>query len=186
MVIGKSVAALFALAALLSAVSSDGPLDLSGKPLDPFAGAARARVFLFVRTDCPITNRYAPELQRIASEFTRRGVEFWLVYPDPAETAAAIHAQIAEYKLPGKALRDPHHKRVARSQAAVSPQAAIFDNGGHLIYSGRIDDRYVDFGKSRPAAQTHDLEAAIAAVLSGKPAPVSRTRAIGCYLADVQ
>jgi hypothetical protein len=186
MVIGKSVAALVALAALLSAGSSDAPLDLSGKPFDPFAGAARARIFLFVRTDCPITNRYAPELQRIASEFARRGVEFWLVYPDPAETAAAIQAQIVEYKLPGKALRDPHHKLVARSQATVSPQAAVFNDGGQLIYSGRIDDRYVDFGKSRPAAQTHDLEAAIAAVLSGKPALVSRTRAIGCYLADVQ
>jgi hypothetical protein len=186
MVIGKSGAALFALAAQLTAAPGDGPLDLSGKPVDPFASAARARIFLFVRTDCPITNRYAPELQRIASEFARREVEFWLVYPDPTETAAAIHAQIAEYKFPGKALRDPHHKLVARSQATVSPQAAIFDDGGHLIYSGRIDDRYVDFGKSRPAAQTHDLEAAIAAVLSGKPAPVSRTHAIGCYLADVQ
>jgi AhpC/TSA family protein len=186
MVAGKSVAALFALSALLTAAPGDGPLDLSGKPVDPFAGSARARIFLFVRTDCPITNRYAPELQRIASEFARRGAEFWLVYPDPAETADAIHTQIVEYKLPGKALRDPHHKLVIRSQATVSPQAAVFDDGGLLIYSGRIDDRYVDFGKSRPAAQTHDLEAAIAAVLSGKPAPVSRTRAIGCYLADVQ
>ena len=186
MVLCKSVAALFALAAVLSAASGVGPLDLSGKPLDPFAGAARVRIFLFVRTDCPITNRYAPELQRIASEFARRDVEFWLVYPDPAEAAAAIHAQIAEYKLPGKPLRDPHHELVARSQASVSPQAAVFDNGGHLLYSGRIDDRYVDFGQSRPAAQTHDLEAAISAVLSGKPVPISRTRAIGCYLADVQ
>jgi hypothetical protein len=186
MLAGKSVAALVALGGLLAAASSDGPLDLSGKPVDPFASAARARIFLFVRTDCPITNRYAPELQRIASEFARREVQFWLIYPDRTETAAAIHAQIAEYKLPGKALRDPHRKLVARSEATVSPQAAVFDDGGRLIYSGRIDDRYVDFGKSRPAAQTHDLEAAIAAALSGKPAPVSRTRAIGCYLADVR
>jgi hypothetical protein len=186
MVIAKCAAVFLALAVLQAAALDDGPLDLSGKLLDPFAGSARARIFLFVRTDCPITNRYAPELQRISSEFAYRGVEFWLVYPDRAETAAAIKAQLAEYKLPGKALRDPHHKLVARSQATVSPQAAVFDPAGHLIYSGRIDDRYVDFGKSRPAAQTHDLEAAITAVLSGKPAPVSRTRAIGCYLADVQ
>ncbi len=169
--------AFFALAALEA---------LTGKPLDPFAGAAHARVLLFVRTDCPITNRYAPELRRIALEFAHRGVDFWLVYPDPAETSGAIEAQIAEYKLPGKALRDPHHKLVARSQATVSPQAAVFDNGGHLMYSGRIDDRYFDFGKSRPAAQTYDLEAAIAAVLSGKPVKLSRTRAVGCYLADVR
>jgi len=186
MVIAKGATVFLALAMLRAAAASDGPLDLSGKPIDPFADAARARIFLFVRTDCPITNRYAPELKRIAAEFAHRGVEFWLVYPDPAETAVAIEAQIAAYKLPGKAIRDPHHKLVERSQATVSPQAAIFNDGGHLIYSGRIDDRYVDFGKSRPAAQTHDLEAAITAVLSGKPVTLSRTRAIGCYLADVQ
>jgi hypothetical protein len=179
-------AAFFALAVLQAAPSGNGLLELSGKPLDPFSSDARARIFLFVRTDCPITNRYAPELQRIASEFAQRSVEFWLVYPDPAETVAAIKGQIAEYKLPGKPMRDPHHKLVARSQATVSPQAAVFDSGGHLMYSGRIDDRYVDLGKSRPAAQVHDLEAAITAVLSGKTVKLSRTRAIGCYLADVQ
>ena len=180
------VAVFFALAVLQATPSGNGVLDLSGKPLDPFASDARARIFLFVRTDCPITNRYAPELQRIASEFAPRGVEFWLVYPDPAETVAAIKGQIAEYKLPGKPLHDPHHKLVALSQATVSPQAAVFDDDGRLIYSGRIDDRYIDFGKSRPAAQTHDLEAAITAVLAGKPVTLSRTRAVGCYLADVQ
>src|SRR3954452_18460525 len=110
MVIGKSGAALFALAAQLTAAPGGGPLDLSGKPVDPFADTARARIFLFVRTDCPITNRYAPELKRIATEFAHRGAHFWLVYPDPAETAAAIEAQIAAYQLPGKALRDPRHK----------------------------------------------------------------------------
>jgi hypothetical protein len=184
--IGRSFAVFFALTALGAAAAGDGPLDLNGKPRDPFADGARAKVLLFVRTDCPITNRYAPELQRIASEFTSKGVEFWLIYPDPAETAAGIEAQIAQYKLPGKALRDPHHKLVARSRAIVSPQAAVFDSGSRLIYTGRIDDRYVDFGKTRAAARTHDLEAAITAVLSGKPVLLSRTRAVGCYLADVQ
>jgi hypothetical protein len=184
--IGRSIAVFFALAGLGGAAAGDGPLDLTGKPLDPFADAARARVFLFVRTDCPITNRYAPELQRIASEFARKGVRFWLIYPDPSETASGIETQIAQYKLPGKALRDPHHKLVARSHAIVSPQAAVFNSAAQLIYTGRIDDRYVDFGKTRPEARTHDLETAIVAVLSGKPVTLSRTRAVGCYLADVQ
>src|SRR5882724_4923722 len=133
---------------------------------DPFSAPARARVFLFVRTDCPITNRYAPELQRIASRFAGRGVQFWLVYPDPAESEQAIKTQIAQYRLPGEALRDPHHQLVERSQAAVSPQAAVFDSRGNLVYSGRIDDQYVDFGKTRPAARMHDLEGAIDAVLA--------------------
>ncbi len=38
-------------------------LNLLGEHLDPLAGVAagkRATVLLFVRTDCPVSNRYAP------------------------------------------------------------------------------------------------------------------------------
>ena len=157
----------------------------AGQQADPFAASVSARVLLFVRTDCPITNRYAPELQRIAKEFGGESVGFWLVYPDPSETPNQIKAQIDEYHLPGTPLRDPHHQLVARAHATVAPEAAVFDRAGRLIYHGRIDDRYVDIGKARPAAQTHDLEEAIKDVLAGKPVPKAETRAVGCYLADV-
>jgi len=153
---------------------------------DPFAKPARARVLLFVRTDCPITNRYAPELARIAQEFAKQGVDFWLIYPDRAETEAGIEHHKAEYKLPGTALRDPQHLLVKRGEATISPQAAVFNQAGRLVYSGRIDDRYVSFGKARPAPTRHDLEDAIEATLAGKPVPEPRTRSVGCYLADVK
>src|SRR5271169_6108885 len=97
-------------------------LNLGGSRSDPFASSARARVFLFVRTDCPITNRYAPELQRLAREFEGRGAEFWLVYPDPGQTIRGIEEQIAQYSLPGKALRDPGHQLVKRARASVAPE----------------------------------------------------------------
>jgi hypothetical protein len=108
-----------------------------------------------------------------------------LVYPDPAENAASIEKHLAEYRLPGTPLRDPKHSLVRRAQVAVSPSAAVFDSSGQLVYSGRIDDRYIDFGKSRPVATSHDLEAAISSVLAHKPIAASRTKAIGCYLSDV-
>ena len=67
----------------------------------PFDTPAKARVLLFVRTDCPLTNRYAPELQRISQEFGQRGVTFWLVYPGKTELDKDITAQVNEYHLPG-------------------------------------------------------------------------------------
>jgi hypothetical protein len=167
-----------------------GVLALVGATLisgqDPFAKPARARVLLFVRTDCPITNRYAPEIARIAREFTGRGVDFWLVYPDSAETAQAIERHKAEYHLPGTAVRDQQHVLVKRAEATISPQAAVFDHTGRLVYSGRIDDRYVAFGKARPEPRTHDLEAAIAATLEGRSVAEARTHSVGCYLTDVK
>jgi hypothetical protein len=160
--------------------------DLDGNPHDPFRSAARVRVFLFVRTDCPITNRYAPDLQRLAQEFAGRAVEFWLVYPDPSESARAIQDHMAQYSFPGQPLRDPRHELVKRARATVAPESAVFDQVGHLIYRGRIDDRWAAAGIERPVAHTHDLQAAILAVLSGKSVPQASTRAFGCSLADVE
>jgi hypothetical protein len=180
----RAVAA-FVLCATTGA-AAQGPLDLSGKPADPFHSNSRARVFLFVRTDCPITNRYAPELRRIADEFAGRGVAFWFVYPDASETAATITKHMAEYRFPGQALRDPHHELVRRARVTIAPEAAVFDGAGRLVYHGRIDNRYVNIGMTRAAATKHDLEDAIAAVLAGRPLRQAETRAVGCWLADLE
>lgn len=174
------------LSAAIALGATAGPLSLDGKPLDPFSRTARATVLLFVRTDCPITNRYAPELARIAGEFSHDDINFWLVYPDRSENIAAIRNHIAQYHLPGTPLRDPEHRLVARAHATVAPEVAVFDAAGHLQYHGRIDDRYVDVGKSRPEAQVHDLEDALHHVLAGTPVPHPNTRAVGCSLADIQ
>jgi hypothetical protein len=153
---------------------------------DPFASTARARVLIFVRTDCPITNRYAPELQRLAQEFSSRGAEFWLVYPDAAATVQSIEQHRAQYNFPGTVLRDPRHSLVKLAHVTTAPEAAVFDSAGRLQYHGRIDDRWVNPGTARPAARTHDLEDAIAAVLAGRRPAQAAAQAVGCSLADVE
>lgn len=179
--------ALAAAVALCSAAGlGQGPVNLAGKPQDPFASHSAVTVLLFVRTDCPITNRYAPELQRLAHEFKTRSVAFWLVYPDRDEAPAHIQAHIRDFGFPGQPLRDPHHDLVHKAHATVAPEAAVFDSAGKLAYHGRIDDRYVEIGTTRPAAQVHDLEDAINAVLIGRPVAHAETRAVGCSLADVE
>ncbi len=177
---------MLVLLAALPLLSPAAISNATGKVVDPFASTAHARVFIFARTDCPLTHRYAPELQRIWREFSGRGVDFWMVYPDPAETRQSIEADFSQYGYPGKALRDPRHELVTRARAAVAPEAAVFDSSGRLVYHGRIDDQWIDFGKARPVARVHDLENVVAAVLAGKQVPEAETRAVGCSLADVK
>jgi hypothetical protein len=152
---------------------------------NPFSEAAKIRVLIFARTDCPITNRYAPEIDRIANEFAGQSVRFWIVYPDASETPAKIAAHMSEYHLPGHGISDPKLELRKRAEARISPQAAVF-SGAKLVYSGRIDDRYVAFGKSRAEPEVHDLENAIKAALRGQAIAQPRTKAIGCYLDDLQ
>ena len=106
------------------------------------------------------------------------------LHPNLDSKSIQQHLRAFSYDLP--ALRDPQHTLVARAEAVTTPHAALFDRVGTLVYSGRIDDRYIDFGKQRPAARTHDLEAALQAVLAGRAPSVSRTRSIGCYIADLK
>jgi len=143
-------------------------------------------VLLFVRTDCPITNRYAPELRRISDEFAQSPVDFFLVYSGAVETPLAVEEHLQQYRFPGTALLDPKHKLAELAHASVAPEAAVFDRTGRLLYLGRIDDRWISFGKSRPEPTVHNLEAAVKTVLAGSIPREQRTRAIGCSLEDVR
>jgi len=159
--------------------------NLSGERLDPFqASNIVATVFIFVATDCPISNRYAPEVQRLQTEFSSKGIAFWLVYPDRDVSADTIRKHINDYHYSIGALRDPEHSLVKRTGARVTPEAVVFDRNQEIVYRGRIDDRYVELGQMRPAPTQKNLEEALTAVVTGKPVSVPSTRAIGCHIPD--
>jgi hypothetical protein len=161
--------------------------DLNGRAVDPFAAGDRsAYVFVFVRPDCPIANRYAPALARLHERCAPRRVAFTLVYPGAQTSPDAIRRHIREYDYPFGALRDPDFSFVSEVGATVTPEAAVFDSRGTLRYLGRIDDRYLTAGQMRPAATRHDLAEAIEAILADRPVTSHRTQAVGCLIADLR
>jgi len=168
-------------------VSVDGSaLDLSGAVVDPLkASNGKVVVLIFVRVDCPISNRYAPTIQRISRENAGR-VAFWLVYPDRSESAEQIRKHEREFGYDLPALRDVQRSLVAESHALTTPEAAVFDANRKLIYHGRIDNLFEDFGRARPAATTHELEDAIHAALGGKEVANASVPAVGCYISDLK
>jgi len=169
-----------------AAAAVPGTVDLDGKAVDPFAAAARVRVFIFVRTDCPVSNRYAPELKRLSDEFAPRGAAFSMVYADPAQSSEGIRQHIEQYGFPGAVIRDPGHSLVRRAKVTITPEAAVFSAAGKLLYHGRIDNRYVELGKAMASPTKRDLEDAISAALDGRPQPEESAPAVGCFLADVE
>ena len=165
-------------------------LDLEGHPIDPFApSGARATVFVFTRTDCPISNRYAPEIQRIYREFAPDHIAFWLVYLDPDQAVDSVRQHLKEYNYPFGGLRDPQHGLVRLTGVRVTPEVAVFTpgaSGARMVYRGRIDDKYVDLGQERPQPTTHDLERVLKAIVEGKPVGTETTRAVGCFISDLE
>ena len=160
-------------------------VDLSGKAVNPLTKAAgKPLVLVYTRSDCPISNRYAPTVKALSQRYDGKAL-FMLVYPDKDETAANIkkHQQAYGYQL--TPLRDPQHELVKLGKVQIAPEVAVFNGKGELVYHGRIDNWYEDFGRARPAPTTHELDEAVQAALEGTPAPAS-VGGVGCYISDLQ
>jgi hypothetical protein len=158
---------------------------LDGRECDPLAASSRSLAFVFVRSDCPIANRYAPEVQRIGTEYADQ-VELVLVYPDRDETAESIRGHLRDYGFRCRAPRDPRLEFARAVEARVTPEVAVFDPARRLVYCGRIDNRFADFGEARPKPTSRDLIDVLEALACGEPLEFRRTPAVGCFLADLQ
>lgn len=160
--------------------------SLSGHPIDQLApGGTRAVVLFFAASDCPIANRYIPEIERLTSLFSPEGVRFWWVYPNPADTAAVIRRHDQQFAIGGQPLLDTEQRLTRLAHATITPEAAVFVPAGSSlreVYRGRIDDRYRSLGQERPTATRHDLERAIHAVLTHHAVPGPGGPAVGCSI----
>jgi len=181
------------LSACLTAIPAAGMgserlLDIDGRHVTvrEVTSGAHGSVLLFLRTDCPVSNRYAPEIRRLFGAFSRQGVAFWLVYPNPAEPAAAIRDHVQTFGYPGHVVRDPDHVLVRLASATITPEAAVVDPRGRVVYHGRIDDRFANLGVDRQTATEHTLEDALAATLLGNPVRRPVARAVGCFITDLK
>jgi len=154
--------------------------------LDPIATShGKPVVLIFLRTDCPLSQRYAPTIQKLASKYAGRAA-FWLVFPAKGDSAEIIAGHTRAYGYMLATMPDPNHILVNRAKVTLMPETALFDGHGALRYHGRIDDLYIAFGRSRRAPTTHDLDDALTAVLAGKPVTSDTKPAVGCYIADVK
>jgi hypothetical protein len=142
-------------------------------------------VLFFVASDCPISNRYAPEMARVCSDYKSRGVRCFFVYPDEGADPATVDAHRRAYGLAdaGPAIIDRDHALVRAVGPHVTPEAALYSSGGRL-YRGRIDDWYVDIGRSRRQPTQHDLRARLEAALAGRSIAPRETEAVGCFIAN--
>ena len=181
---------------------------VNGSILRPFEPTGRASVIFFVATDCPISNAYAPEIQRICREYGPKGAECFLMYEDvppvseprPGRAGAGgqagvetpgtplddeVRRHLSEYRYAGiPAAVDRTRAIATRAGASRTPQAVVVDRTGAIRYRGRIDNFYAALGVSRQQVTARDLRRALDALLAGRLVPVRETEAVGCHIVD--
>lgn len=181
-------AALCLLGILLSGFSVAGKVapitvkDISGKSHSIPERAMKATVLIFVGTDCPISNRLAPEMSRITQSYSKRGVAFFFVYPDPEAKESEIRTHRYLFGLGGTAVIDRDHALVKLAKALATPQAAVFLRSGEMVYTGRINNLYSDHNRPATKATRHELRSALEDVLAGRRVSVRQIAAVGCTI----
>src|SRR4051812_38727978 len=89
---------LWGASALVTMDSATRIVDGGGRSLYPFVPAGTVNVLFFVSADCPLSNSYAPEIQRVCRHYSANPVGCALVYEDPRMDAAAMQRHLDEYR----------------------------------------------------------------------------------------
>ena len=150
-------------------------------PLSPATG--ETNLIFFVSADCPVSARYAPEIDRIAAGYATRGVRAWLVYADLTATIPSVRENLKAFHPNARtpAIIDAGFQLTTAVDVTITPEAAIYTSSGR-VYRGRIDDLYVSIGKSRREALHHDVRDALDAILAGRSVATPQTEAVGCFI----
>ena len=161
---------------------TDSSLDVRARPLlSPAPGAVH--VVVFVGVECPISNRYAPEIGRIARDYAAKGVRVILAFADPKLDNSRVEKHISEFypDVSSPPYLDRDYSLAQAVGAKATPTAAIYTATGRQ-YRGRIDDLYISLSQSRREPTERTLRLSLDAVLAGRPAPKPETQAIGCSI----
>lgn len=149
--------------------------DLTGRQHSLKPSGSPISVFVFLATECPASNRYAPRVRRLADTYARRGIRFFGIYPNAYESEEAIRQHAAEY---GYSFPLVHNEKLARHLGAtVTPQIVIRDTRGNVCYRGRLDDN-----DDATRVRSRFAEAALKALLAGRSPAIRETRATGCSI----
>lgn len=159
--------------------------DLEGREvsLEDFSGTP-ALLVMFICNHCPYVQHVEKELGRLTQEYAERGVAVVGImandvesYPDDRPEKLREQAERAGFAFPY--LYDETQEVARAYRAACTPDFFLFDGDRRLVYRGQMDG-------SRPGSDTpvtgEDLQAALDAVLEGRPVPEDQKPSVGCSI----
>lgn len=152
--------------------------DLNGKThsLSQLQGK-NGTLLMFISVQCPVSNDYNERMNKIASDYRSRGINFIGINSNSTEAVADIKSHAAKQSFSFTILKDVDNKIADMLNAQVTPEAYLLNTEHNLIYHGRIDNaRKIDQIKSP------DLNIAIDSLLAGKPIATPRAKAFGCSI----
>jgi peroxiredoxin len=145
---------------------------------------------VFESNHCPVSQLYEGRIEKLYADYRNKGVTLVAINPNNAKAVRLDELGYTDVtdSLPEMKIRaafrgidwpylyDGETQELSMKFGAVAtPHIFIFDEQRKLRYEGRIDDN-----QREELVKTQDARNAIDALLSGRPVPVTDTRAFGC------
>ncbi|MEJ1241152.1 redoxin domain-containing protein [Chryseolinea sp. T2] len=138
------------------------------------------RVYVFLGTDCPISQDYVGVLNEMTVRYKDR-VTFMGFVPDTGR-ADEIKEFKDEYEVKFDLASDKNMSMIKSYNVHSTPEVVLLDNDNVVQYQGAIDNWYYSLGKHRQSPTENYLKDAIEGLLSGKAVEIRRTEVVGCII----
>src|SRR5208337_4870137 len=160
--------------------------DLNGKPhrLYDFEGK-KAVAVIFIATRCPYSNAFNHVMASLAHEYESRGVAVIGINANKTEPVSEVAEHARAHGLDFLILKDERNQIADRLGASVTPEVFLLDSHWILHYHGALGNSHQP--TNNPDKTNGDeVRPALDAVLAGKPASVTETKAFGCTIKRVK
>ena len=138
---------------------------------------SKATVIMFVATQCPVSNAYNERMEKLATDYSAKGVRFVGVNSNKQESSEEIAGHSKKNGFTFPVLKDKGNVIADKMGAKVTPEIYVVNAKGELAYHGQIDNSQNESKvKARPTA------AALDAILAGQPVEQSDVAAFGCSI----
>jgi len=142
---------------------------------------SKALVFVFLGTNCPVSNAYMPTLNELSQKQKKNEVQFIGIYANPGDTKESINQHVRDFKINFPVLYDVEQITLRLFGPRRTSEAFVLDQRRKIQYQGRIDDQITNSArKENPTI--NDLANAIDQVLNLKKVTTAFTESPGCLI----
>lgn len=138
-------------------------------------------VLYFNTTECPVTNRYLPKLNRIHKSISGDELRIIAVNSNVNDSRDEIKKHLDEYEIAFDVLHDEDGTLARQLSVTRTAEAIVLDRQRKVRYRGVIDDRF-ERGISKPKVGQDYLNDAIASLMANREVKTEITDVTACPL----
>ncbi|MGB0717535.1 MAG: redoxin domain-containing protein [Phycisphaerae bacterium] len=139
-------------------------------------------VIAYTGLGCPISNRYAPRLQKLTKKYSaKKGYHFVGINANPHDSLEDIKRESEELGYGFPILKDADQALTKQLDAKTTTVVFVVDKDKVIRYRGMVDDQYA-VGAQRKNPKNKYLRDALKSLSRGEDVFVKRTVAPGCLI----